>query len=380
MKRRLPDPKTITVRKIKKPLMIQAVVAWSLLLLFIVVVIGSLIWTRFREPVISETQTALPTTGQSDTTPEPATEPQITDILLIKTIEVGSDLPDAKEFFPDPPITASYTTDLTGLNLDQPGEYSIEIRADDRLYTSKLQVVDMTPPVITGSNLTITVGETVSYRKHVTVEDNCEGPVRLEIDNSQVITNVPGEYDVIFLATDAAGNSSSLILQVTVLEPDPRREAVFAMADEVLARITNEQMSKRDKAWAIFQWTNRSISYTGNAEKSSTLAGAYDGFKFRRGDCFTYYALSEILLTRAGIDNMRITRVGGNTDHYWNLVNCGDGWYHFDASERRSGDTFVPFMKNDAAMAEYTEKTAAAFPDKINYYTFDPSLYPERGQ
>jgi hypothetical protein len=379
MKRRLPEQNTATNKKKKKPFPVRAPIVGALLLLF-AAVIGSLAWTRFREPVITESPATLPTTGQSSVTSEPTTEPQISVVLLEVTIEVGSELPEAKEFFLEPPIAVGYVTDLAGLDVDQPGEHSIELRADGRLYTGKLQVVDTTPPVITGSDLTIVAGETVSYRKHITVEDNCDGPVRLEIDNSQVIVNVPGEYPVIFSATDTAGNSSSLTLQVTVLKPDPRQEAVLAMTDEVLGRIINEQMSKRDKAWAIFKWTNRSITYTGSADDSSVLAGAYEGFKFRRGNCFTYYALSEVLLTRAGIDNMRITRIGGNTDHYWNLVNCGDGWYHFDASERRAGDTFVPFMKTDAEMEEYTIKTAAAFPDKINYYTFDPSLYPERGQ
>ena len=139
-------------------------------------------------------------------------------------------------------------------------------------------------------------------------------------------------------------------------------------------------MSKRDIAWAIYQWSYNNIDYIGSADSSSAIAGAYEAFKYKTGDCFTYYAASEILLTRAGIDNMRVTRVGGNSRHYWNLVNIGEGWYHFDSSWRRNGDEFVCFMKTDAEVAAYTVDYTARFPSHPNYYTFDPALYPKSGQ
>jgi hypothetical protein len=77
---------------------------------------------------------------------------------------------------------------------------------------------------------------------------------------------------------------------------------------------------------------------------------------------------------------MRVTRVGGSSNHYWNLVNCGDGWYHFDCSWRIHGDYYVTFMKTDAEVAAYTDDYTRRYPNHPNYYTFDPSLYPERGK
>ena len=38
--------------------------------------------------------------------------------------------------------------------------------------------------------------------------------------------------------------------------------------------------------------------------------------KNKVGDCFTYYSVSEVLLTRAGIPNMCVTRQGGKTQHF----------------------------------------------------------------
>ena len=43
---------------------------------------------------------------------------------------------------------------------------------------------------------------------------------------------------------------------------------------------------------------------------------------------------------------MRVTRVGGKTSHYWNLINCGDGWYHFDSCPHK--DKLETFMLTDA--------------------------------
>ncbi|MGL5085712.1 MAG: hypothetical protein ACRC68_08370, partial [Clostridium sp.] len=60
------------------------------------------------------------------------------------------------------------------------------------------------------------------------------------------------------------------------------------------------------------------------------ITGAYEGFKYRKGDCYIYFATAKALLTRAGIENINVKEINGR--HYWNMINCGDGWYHFDAT------------------------------------------------
>ncbi len=65
---------------------------------------------------------------------------------------------------------------------------------------------------------------------------------------------------------------------------------------------------------------------------------------------------------------MRVTRVGGKTQHFWNLINCGDGWYHYDSTPHKDGAE--TFMLTDAEVEAYTKKVGR------NYYTFDKSKYP----
>ena len=104
-------------------------------------------------------------------------------------------------------------------------------------------------------------------------------------------------------------------------------------------------------------------------------AGAYAGLTTGKGDCFTYYAVSRALLTVLEIDNLPVERVGGEARHYWNLVDCGDGWYHFDACPRSSRlPYFLSFMFTDQQAADYTAEAGRC------YYDFDGTLLPERAQ
>ena len=150
-------------------------------------------------------------------------------------------------------------------------------------------------------------------------------------------------------------------------------EKLEEAAVSTVAEIIRDGMTDVEKARAIFDFAHDSIRYTGDSDKSDWQAEAYAGLTRRQGDCFTYYAVSRALLTAAGIDNLEVTREGGPTSHYWNLVNCGGGWYHFDATPRSSKmPPFVSFLFTDQEAADYT---AAAGRE---YYTFDGSRYPER--
>lgn len=156
-------------------------------------------------------------------------------------------------------------------------------------------------------------------------------------------------------------------------EPTEKEKELDHLVQVVLDNIIAEDMTKLEQARAVFDFTRTKISYTGDSDKSDWLSGAYEGLTTRKGDCFTYYAVSRALLTALGIDNLEVQRVGGPTSHYWNLVNCGDGWYHFDATPRSSKmPAFVSFMFTDAEAADYTARAGR------EYYTFDGSLYPER--
>lgn len=151
-------------------------------------------------------------------------------------------------------------------------------------------------------------------------------------------------------------------------------EGLAEKVEEVLADLVTDDMSQLEQAKAVYDYTRTHIAYTGDSDKSDWEMGAYVGLTAKRGDCFTYYAVSRALLTYLGIENIKVERVGGISDHYWLLVNTGDGWYHFDSTPRSSKmPAFDSFMFTDEDAAEYTEATG-----EREYYAFDGSLYPER--
>ena len=191
------------------------------------------------------------------------------------------------------------------------------------------------------------------------------------------------EVEVIAAVVNESDNPEEEVPEEPVAEPEPQevkplivfsQEALDERIGKIVGSIITDGMTKREQAYAIFQYVNSHVRYVGAVQKSSWQEGAFEGLTTGRGDCYTYYALSRALLTTVGIDNLEVQRVGGKDEHYWNLVDCGDGWYHFDASPHSVpmpvGSSF--FMFTDAQAAAYTELAGR------NYYDFDGSLYPER--
>lgn len=254
---------------------------------------------------------------------------------------------------------------------------------------------DTEPPVIKGPHdMSVAVGMTLSYRSGVTAVDEVDGPVKLEVDASAVNLNEPGEYPVVYRARDRSGNESEITVTLTVAavagvnDDDPTAdvsgedpaqaelppikevtaEMVDAEADRILEKILTPAMSQWEQARAIYNYVHTHVKYVGSSDKSSWLMGAYVGFTRFRGDCYNYFACSKALLTKAGIPNVDLYRVGGNTDHYWQLVNVGGGWYHFDACPHPDSYPLNSFLLDETAVREYTEKCT---PVRTNYYVYD---------
>ena len=241
--------------------------------------------------------------------------------------------------------------------------------------TVKIKVIsDEEAPVIEGAkDLFVEVGDTVSYRKDITVTDNEDTNPTLTIDNSQVDLSTPGEYKVIYTATDVSGNSSSVEIKITVEEKGPKkdREEVYALARKVLDKIIDDSMTDMEKAFAVYRWTNTNIMYTGTSNKSHWTIGAYDAFKNMAGDCYNYYAAAKAMFDVLGIENVDIVKSDtSHSSHFWSIINLGDGWYHVDCTPRKgSGDLF--FMVTDAELEAYSVKNK-------NSHIYIGSLYPER--
>lgn len=234
---------------------------------------------------------------------------------------------------------------------------------------------DTKAPTIEGAaNISVELGGTVSYRKGVTVTDNRDAAPMLTIDNSEVNLNKEGRYKVIYTATDAAGNSRSVTVRVTVTRKqldDDDVDIIWPMCDQILSSIITDDMSDMEKAFKIYGWCRSNIRYSGSSDKSHWVMGAYDAFTKRSGDCYNYYAAGKALLTRAGIANWDVIKNENQySRHFWSLVDVGGGWYHFDSCPFAAGDDDF-FMLTDAELDHWDRTHRGAHP-------FDKELYPER--
>lgn len=258
-----------------------------------------------------------------------------------------------------------------------PGNYTVELTAADPYGnvtsgTATLTVLaDTTPPVIYGvENQTVAIGSTVSLRKSVYAEDAKDGPVAVQVDSSKLNTSVPGIYEVIYTAADTKGNTAEVSAYITVRERNI--DDVNALADSVLADIRTHASTERQIAWAIYVWCSSNIRYSTSTAylMGNYVLAAYSGFTTYAGNCYTYYAVSAALLTRAGIENMMIQRNIPDRPHYWNLVKIDGSWYHFDSCPHYDYAPLESFLLTDAEVIDYSTNAAEG------YYSFDSSLYP----
>ncbi len=230
---------------------------------------------------------------------------------------------------------------------------------------------DEEPPVIEGvAELTVAAGDSVSYKKGVKVSDNQDENVTLRVNSSKVDLEVPGEYPVVYIAEDAAGNIAEDAAIIHVTEPSAEtasEQVVNRKADEVLAKITTPQMSQYEVAKAIFNWVHSNVAWLDGSPKTNWVEGAYHGLFEHRGDCYVYASTSKCLLTRAGIKNMDIGFSKPERTHYWNLIDLGEGWYHFDTTRRADGRSF--FYCSDEKIRAYSASHNGS-------HAYDPAQYP----
>lgn len=263
----------------------------------------------------------------------------------------------------EPDITLLGEQTVAIVATDQGGNETVK---EARLILS----ADTEPPVITGvEDLTVLAGDTISYKKNVTVTDNCSDGLELIVDSSKVNLSAEGEYPVTYLARDASGNETAVAATVIVKPRKYDLQTVYALADSVLEKIITPEMTPREKALAIYHFNTGNIAYVNHSEKSDWAQAAYEGLADRRGDCYVYACTAKVLLDRAGIRNMDIEKIPTSRTHYWNLVDLGDGWYHFDTTPRRSDHPMI-FMWTEAQLMEYSGRHYGS-------HNYDHTLYPE---
>ena len=251
--------------------------------------------------------------------------------------------------------------------------------------TATMEVaIDKEPPVISGVRvIAVSVGEAVAYRDGVTVTDDCDGPIKLEVDDSQVDIDTVGEYPITYIATDRIGRETTVESKVNVYDNKISEEMLWEKLDPIIENEGLKGLSKVDQVQRIWEYVHdrNHIRYDGTSDKGDWVRGAYDALEKRAGDCFTYYSLSKAFFTRLGIENKDIFKApdsGQANSHYWSMVNIGTEaspvWYYYDATRVdewiKAG--YETYLMTDSQMSFLKSK-------RSDLYGADLSGYPKTG-
>jgi len=260
----------------------------------------------------------------------------------------------------------------------------VQIRVtDDRdnvaIVSATLNItLNTSPPVITGTQPIISrLGNTIVYRRGITARDDFGRELELQVDSSGVDPHTEGEYIVIYYAVDLTGLRTEVRELVQVINVDI--DYVNGHIDLTLSELLNTDMTQLEKVLAIHTWVITNITYAAaTTDPSTAYEDAYRALRDRQGNCYNFYAISELMLTRAGIENMPINRIPGTeTRHRWSLINPdGLGWHHFDTTPTRLGLGAETAFFTDSQAREFTQRFVE-FNGTENFYTYDPTLYPE---
>lgn len=179
---------------------------------------------------------------------------------------------------------------------------------------------------------------TYSFKDHVKAVDDRDGKVSFKVDASKINWEKEGIYKVYYTAKDKAGNEAKAWAKVQVYKVGTAE----SIADEVLRSVIKTSWSDEKKLRAIYRYVKGCCSYTDTGSHTDWRKRAVEGISYQRGDCFTFYSITRLLVTRAGIPNLEVTRYpkrAGN-QHWWSLVYVRGGWYHLDTTPRRRDGKF----------------------------------------
>jgi len=272
---------------------------------------------------------------------------------------------------------------MSVMELTQPVRIAIEdIFGNVGFVFSELTIeLNRDPPFIEGTVDTIEseVGTSVDYPLVLTAYDDFGRELEVMVDNSGVDENTEGTYTAVYWAEDLSGLRTDIEVTVHIIAAAP--EYIIQRADEILNGIIRDNMTQAQKVLAINNWVRWTITPadpSGN-NSESTIANAFTAIRDKRGDYIVISAISELLLTRAGVPNMPIDRIPeATTSHRWNLVNPdGRGWFHFDAFPTGlgyGGDRMSMFTSSDAETYAERIETRSGIKD---YYKYDSGSYPE---
>lgn len=218
------------------------------------------------------------------------------------------------------------TTLKTTLNTDKIGTQKVEIEAVDKnnnkvTKTANLIIKeDTVGPVFSGlSDKTVAKHSTVNYKSGVSAKDAVDGKVEFTVDSSKVNTNKAGTYYATYTAKDSKGNTTTRKRKITVNHDQADTDAKFN-------EFYNQYLAGKD-VLGIVKTIRTKISYSSSWGGSDPI---WYGLTNKSGNCAVHAKLVQKALTKAGYSNKLIYTK--DKTHYWNLVNVGGSWRHYDST------------------------------------------------
>lgn len=217
--------------------------------------------------------------------------------------------------------------------------------------------------------VTLYADRKTAYKKYVTAYDKQDGKVSVQADLSRINWKRNGVYTITVSAKDKAGNQTKRKMKVQVRH----LTGIDLYADRILRRITKPGWSDRAKCQAVYRYVQSHMRYVNYNGGKSWQSSALRGLRYGNGNCYAYYSLSRLLLTRAGIPSIMVTRYPAvpNHHHWWNLAYVKGGWYHFDTTPRRLRGRFC--LLTDGQLAVYERRSPGTF-------RYQSSKYPKRAR
>ncbi len=281
-----------------------------------------------------------------------APEVKLYDRIYVSSTDI---IPTAEDFIESIKEADSYTGEiLMDMTFDfKMGQsYEIELRFADpsgnktEIMKSVLSYVEDTaaPTIDVPDTITFELGAPATYRKIITLTDNCIGNIELTVDDSRVDYNNAGMYTITIKAKDVAGNvaSKTCTVQIVPAGTATSLDDLNAKISVISNSIINANMSAEDKCRAIYNWVQKNISYDTSSTGNGYIEVAFNALETRRGDCYSFYSVTKALLDYNKIENKTIQRTPGMGEgtHYWNYVNIGSDiaprWYHLDTTILRA--------------------------------------------
>ena len=195
---------------------------------------------QVHEAYISVVDTTPPTGKTQDLTVYQTEMPAASDFVV-----ESEDLTDVTvSFLTEPDKNKTEPQNVTIVLTDTSGN-------ETKLTASLTVIIDAEAPVIEGvKDFVVFTGNTIAYRNGVTVSDNIDIGVVLNVDSSAVDLSTAGEYEVVYSATDFFGNTSTVTAKVTVYQNQESYvdiEVIYEEADKLLAKIIKDGMTDREK-------------------------------------------------------------------------------------------------------------------------------------